>query len=83
MAAQPRRAAHSLGLALIVGGAFGNLFDRLVHGSVVDFLSFYIQSYQWPSFNVADSTIVIGAGLLVLDMFHTRHAAQKEVASDK
>ncbi len=61
----------SAALALILGGAFGNLFDRLVHGSVVDFLNFYYQSYQWPSFNIADSAIVIGAGLLVIDMLRT------------
>jgi signal peptidase II len=67
------------GLALILGGAIGNLFDRLAHGSVVDFLSFYIQNYQWPSFNVADSAIVIGAGLLVLDML--RKPARSKVRS--
>jgi signal peptidase II len=57
-----------LGLALILGGAVGNLFDRLVHGSVVDFAEFYVRNYHFPAFNVADSAIVIGAGLLLLDM---------------
>ncbi len=61
-----------LALALILGGASGNLFDRLIHGSVVDFLLFYVQDYQWPSFNVADSAIVTGAGLLVLDMLRSK-----------
>ena len=57
-----------IGLALILGGAVGNLFDRMMHGSVVDFLDFYLGSFHWPTFNVADTAIVVGAGLLVLDM---------------
>lgn len=51
-------------LVLIGGGAFGNLYDRAVSGEVVDFLDFYIGSYHWPAFNVADSAISIGALLL-------------------
>src|SRR5262245_51540072 len=47
--------------ALILGGAAGNLVDRLFRGSVVDFLDFYYRSYHWPAFNVADSAIVVGA----------------------
>jgi signal peptidase II len=67
------RNSHSLtttgiGLALILGGAIGNLWDRLVNGRVVDFLLFYIQQYQWPAFNVADTAIVVGAGLLVIEI---------------
>ena len=65
---QPEARRTGVGLALILGGAIGNLFDRLIHGSVVDFLDFYVRSYHWPAFNVADSAIVIGCGLLVLDM---------------
>lgn len=57
--------ATGLALALILGGALGNLWDRLLHGHVVDFLDFSIAGYHWPSFNVADSAIVIGALLLV------------------
>jgi signal peptidase II len=57
-----------MGLALILGGAIGNLFDRLVHGSVVDFVEFFYNNYHFPAFNVADSAIVIGASLLLLDM---------------
>jgi signal peptidase II len=53
---------------LILGGASGNLFDRVLHGSVVDFLLFYVSRYEWPAFNVADSAIVIGASLLVWDI---------------
>jgi len=69
---QPGARRIGLGLALILGGALGNLFDRLAHGSVVDFLEFYLRGFHWPAFNVADSAIVIGAGLLVLDMLLTR-----------
>ncbi|MFZ0759817.1 MAG: signal peptidase II [Candidatus Sulfotelmatobacter sp.] len=57
-----------IGLSLILGGAVGNLWDRLAHGRVVDFLLFYVKQYQWPVFNLADSAIVVGAGLLVLEI---------------
>jgi signal peptidase II len=58
--------------ALVLGGAAGNLFDRAVSGRVTDFLLFYIGSYQWPSFNVADSAIVVGCGLLLLDQLRPK-----------
>jgi len=61
-----------IGLALILGGAVGNLWDRLLNGRVVDFLLFYIGQYQWPAFNVADSAIVVGAGLLVMEILFTK-----------
>src|SRR5437868_8625908 len=67
-----------LGLALILGGALGNLWDRLVSGQVVDFLLFYVGQYQWPAFNVADSAIVIGAGLLVFEILFTKAPAQEK-----
>ena len=54
---------------LILAGAVGNLFDRVVSGRVTDFLLFYIGQHQWPSFNVADSAIVIGCGLLIVDQW--------------
>ena len=63
----------SIALALILGGALGNVFDRVVReGGVTDFLLFYIGSYQWPAFNAADSAIVIGSGLLLLDFFKVK-----------
>src|SRR5438552_2157908 len=62
------------GLALILGGAAGNLLDRLLRGQVVDFLDFYFSSYHWPAFNIADSAICIGAALLLLDLLWDRHA---------
>jgi len=55
----------SLALALILGGALGNLIDRILLGHVVDFLDFYVQGYHWPAFNVADMAITGGAGLLI------------------
>ena len=61
-----------LGLSLVLGGAAGNLFDRVVWGHVTDFLEFYIGSLHWPAFNVADSSIVIGSGLLLLDLLKPR-----------
>jgi signal peptidase II len=56
------------GFALILGGAGGNLYDRVLSGRVTDFLDFYIRDYHWPAFNVADSALVVGCGLLLLGM---------------
>ena len=61
-----------IGLSLILGGAIGNLWDRLVSRHVVDFLLFYIGPHQWPAFNVADSAIVVGACLLVFEIMFTK-----------
>lgn len=58
-----------VGLALVLGGAIGNLYDRVTLGYVVDFLNFHYQDLYWPAFNVADSAICIGVGLLLLDSF--------------
>jgi signal peptidase II len=57
----------SLALALILGGAIGNVIDRLAHGHVIDFLDFHWRGWHWPAFNVADSAIVCGAALLIVD----------------
>lgn len=57
------------GLALILGGALGNVLDRLRFGQVVDFLDFHARGYHWPAFNVADSAITVGAVLLILEGF--------------
>ncbi len=58
----------SVGLGLILGGAIGNLVDRLRYGMVVDFLDVHVFQYHWPAFNIADSAISIGVSLMVLDM---------------
>ena len=57
------------GLALILGGAIGNLYDRIVYGHVVDFLDFHTAGWHFPAFNVADSAISVGAGILILESF--------------
>ncbi|MEE9331777.1 MAG: signal peptidase II [Methylophilaceae bacterium] len=57
------------GLALVLGGAIGNLYDRVTLGYVVDFLSFHVNDWYWPAFNVADSAICAGVGLLLWDSF--------------
>ncbi len=69
----------SIGLSLILGGAMGNLWDRLLYGYVVDFFDFYVGSYHWPAFNIADSAIVVGAGLLVLEVLLTKTPAEQKV----
>jgi len=70
-----RRGGTSLfcaGLALIIGGALGNLYDRLTLGHVVDFLLVHYRGWYFPAFNVADSVITIGAAALILDSFRDR-----------
>jgi signal peptidase II len=63
------------GCSLILGGAAGNLVDRLLWGQVTDFLLFHVGQYAWPTFNVADSAIVIGCGLLLLDLVRAKRQA--------
>jgi signal peptidase II len=70
--------ATGVGLALIMGGALGNLWDRLARGRVIDFLLFYFKRYQWPVFNLADSAIVIGAGLLVVEILFHKSSGPEE-----
>jgi signal peptidase II len=65
----PPQPMFCTGLALILGGALGNLIDRLRFGQVVDFLDFHAFGWHWPAFNVADSAIAVGAGLLILEGF--------------
>jgi len=66
-----------LGLALIIGGAAGNLLDRVVSGSVVDFVDVYWRTYHFWAFNVADSAITIGVAIMILDMLGTDSHASK------
>jgi signal peptidase II len=66
----------SFALALILGGALGNIFDRVAYGSVIDFVEVHIYHYHYPDFNVADSCVVVGACLLFLDSLLPRRPAQ-------
>ena len=61
----------AVALALIIGGAIGNLIDRIAYGHVIDFLLVYYQQWSWPAFNVADSAISIGVILMLLALFHS------------
>ena len=70
--------ATGVGLALILGGAIGNLYDRLLTGRVVDFFDFYLGSYHWPAFNIADSAIVVGALLLVGEILFAKTPAEQK-----
>jgi signal peptidase II len=63
------------GFALVMGGAAGNLYDRIVTGRVTDFLLFYAGSYLWPAFNVADSAITVGCGLVLIEMLRSKRQA--------
>lgn len=69
-----------IALSLILGGAVGNLLDRIMLGHVVDFLDFHIGGYHWPAFNIADSAIFLGALLLIVDSFKTD---QKEAVEEE
>ena len=63
-----------IALSLILGGALGNLWDRITLGHVVDFLDFHVSNYHWPAFNVADSAIFLGAMLLIIDSFRHKES---------
>ena len=66
------------GLALIFGGAIGNVYDRVRVGAVTDFLDFYAGSYHWYTFNLADSAICVGAGLLILSMLSSNRKKEAD-----
>ena len=71
----------SVALALILGGAIGNLYDRIRYGYVIDFLEVHIVHYHWPDFNLADSCIVIGACLLILEIFRPQPSTSSQPSS--
>lgn len=56
----------AIGLSLVLGGALGNLIDRMVYGYVIDFIQWYYKEFYWPTFNIADSAITVGASILVI-----------------
>lgn len=66
-------ALNAAGLALLLGGAAGNVVDRIVHGGVTDFLEFYLGPYRYPAFNMADSAITLGAMLVVVDVLFGKY----------
>lgn len=70
-----------MAFALILGGALGNVYDRLVLGYVVDFIDIYYQQWHWPAFNIADSAICLGAILLIIDMFKSE--SNQEAANEQ
>lgn len=61
------------GLALVLGGAIGNLWDRVLHGHVIDFVLLHAGGYHWPAFNLADSAITVGAAMIIIDGFRHSH----------
>lgn len=73
---QARQWMFNSACALIIGGALGNLFDRLVHGVVIDYLDFYIGDWHFPTFNLADSAICLGAFLFIIDNLRQNDAAR-------
>ena len=73
-----RQTLLATALALVLGGAVGNLWDRVVFGYVVDFVDFYYQRYHWPAFNVADAAITLGAVLLILESFLAPKPSQSQ-----
>ncbi|HLJ46464.1 MAG TPA: signal peptidase II [Bryobacteraceae bacterium] len=68
-----------IGLALVLGGAMGNLFDRVVRGTVTDFVEIYADDHYFPAFNVADSGITVGAALLIIDMWRGREKQRPQI----
>jgi signal peptidase II len=73
-----KRRLFCSGLALILGGALGNLYDRVAYGHVVDFLDFHALGWHFPAFNLADSAITVGAGILILESFLHRDPESRE-----
>ncbi|MBW2328597.1 MAG: signal peptidase II [Deltaproteobacteria bacterium] len=69
---------YTISLGFIGGGAIGNLIDRILYGSVVDFLDVYIGSHHWPAFNVADSAICVGVGIFLFTQFSEDRQAKRE-----
>ena len=73
---KPEAKLEAISLSLVIGGAIGNVIDRICYGYVIDFLDIYICSSHWPAFNVADSAICIGAVLLIIDSIKSEPESQ-------
>lgn len=69
---KPNAKLEAVSISLILGGAVGNVIDRIIHGYVIDFIDLYYKASHWPAFNIADSAICIGAVLLLIDSFTSR-----------
>jgi signal peptidase II len=78
-----RLSLTAVALALVLGGAIGNVWDRIAYGTVVDFLEVHIVRYHWPDFNLADSAIVIGGILLLLDSLRPHHHDHSAIQEDQ
>lgn len=70
----------NIAYALIIGGAIGNLIDRLMHGFVIDYLDFYVGNWHWPTFNLADMAICVGAALIIFESFLPENKSQAKQA---
>lgn len=79
---KPTEKRLAAALALILGGAIGNLIDRAWLGQVIDFIQLYYQHWYWPAFNLADSAITVGAALLVLDNLWSGRASDRNTSAD-
>jgi signal peptidase II len=79
---QKGQAWLAIGLAMILGGALGNVWDRLSLGYVIDFIDVYAGSAHWPAFNIADSAITVGAGILIYDSFRSHKKARQTSAEN-
>lgn len=77
----PQQSLFCLALSLILGGAIGNVIDRLSIGAVVDFLDFHAYGWHWPAFNVADSAITCGAALLIWDGLRSSPQSEKHISN--
>ena len=80
VAGQSGGSLTAAGLALLLGGATGNVTDRIIHGAVTDFFEVWFGSYHYPAFNVADSAIAIGAALVILDVLFGHRSATPEIS---
>lgn len=76
----PQQLTLAVGLSLILGGAIGNVIDRLIYGHVVDFIHVHYSDMYWPAFNVADSAITLGAVLLIVDTFRDSRRSRQEIS---
>jgi len=77
LAGHAGRVASQAGIALIAGGAAGNLLDRLIHGGVTDFLELRAGNFRWPAFNLADSAITVGAALIIFELLTAESHASR------